>query len=82
MWCLSLGVSISLRVDVLMVLEDMQALYYLLLIALFQVVDGYSAPVTSGNFVDLVSKGFYKDMAIQRSDGFIIQVQNHECSAC
>lgn len=31
------------------------------------------APVTSGNFVDLVNKGFYNKMAIQRSDGFVVQ---------
>jgi len=37
------------------------------------VIDGYNAPVTGGNFVDLVNKGFYKDMAIQRSDGFVVQ---------
>ncbi|MEQ8958345.1 MAG: peptidylprolyl isomerase, partial [Coleofasciculus sp. C2-GNP5-27] len=27
------------------------------------VVDGYSAPVTAGNFVDLVQRGFYDDLA-------------------
>ncbi len=43
-------------------------------------MDGYSAPVTTGNFIDLVSKGFYKDMAIQRSDGFIIQVSTKPLS--
>lgn len=37
------------------------------------VLDGYSAPVTAGNFVDLVDRGFYTKMAIQRSDGFVIQ---------
>jgi peptidylprolyl isomerase len=31
------------------------------------------APVTGGNFVELVSKGFYDNMAIQRSDGFVVQ---------
>ena len=31
------------------------------------------APVTGGNFVDLVQKGFYNDMTIQRSDGFVVQ---------
>mmetsp|Transcript_19260 Transcript_19260/g.32512 ORF Transcript_19260/g.32512 Transcript_19260/m.32512 type:complete len:463 (-) Transcript_19260:124-1512(-) len=37
------------------------------------IIDGYAAPVTSGNFVDLVQKGFYTDMDIQRSDGFVVQ---------
>lgn len=37
------------------------------------VVDGYAAPVTAGNFVDLVQKGFYNNMQIQRSDGFVVQ---------
>jgi len=37
------------------------------------VIDGYTSPVTGGNFVDLVSKGFYDNMAIQRSDGFVVQ---------
>ena len=37
------------------------------------VVDGYNAPVTAGNFVDLVQRGFYNGMEIQRSDGFVVQ---------
>jgi len=37
------------------------------------VIDGYTAPVTGGNFVDLVNKGFYDNMKIQRSDGFVVQ---------
>lgn len=37
------------------------------------VIDGYAAPVTGGNFVDLVQKGYYTNMAIQRSDGFVVQ---------
>ena len=37
------------------------------------IIDGYAAPVTAGNFVELVSKGFYNKMAIQRSDGFVVQ---------
>ena len=37
------------------------------------VIDGYTAPVTGGNFVELVQKGFYTNMAIQRSDGFVVQ---------
>jgi len=37
------------------------------------IIDGYSSPVTGGNFVDLVQKGFYDNMDIQRSDGFVVQ---------
>ena len=36
-------------------------------------IDGYTSPVTAGNFVDLVNKGFYDGMRIQRSDGFVVQ---------
>uniref|UniRef100_A0A7S2D335 peptidylprolyl isomerase n=1 Tax=Haptolina brevifila TaxID=156173 RepID=A0A7S2D335_9EUKA len=37
------------------------------------IVDGYTAPLTAGNFVDLVQKGFYDGMHVQRSDGFVVQ---------
>jgi len=37
------------------------------------VIDGFNAPVTGGNFIDLVDKGFYNNMNIQRSDGFVVQ---------
>lgn len=37
------------------------------------IIDGYTAPVTGGNFIDLVQKGFYDNMDIQRSDGFVVQ---------
>jgi len=37
------------------------------------VVDGYTSPITAGNFVDLVQKGFYDGMHVQRSDGFVVQ---------
>ena len=37
------------------------------------VVDGFNAPVTGGNFVDLVDRGFYDGMDVQRSDGFVVQ---------
>lgn len=40
---------------------------------LVMVIDGYTAPVTAGNFVDLVKRGFYDNMEIQRSDGFVVQ---------
>jgi len=32
------------------------------------VADGYNAPITAGNFVDLVQRGFYNGMEIQRGD--------------
>lgn len=37
------------------------------------IIDGYTAPVTGGNFIDLVQRGFYTNMNIQRSDGFVVQ---------
>lgn len=37
------------------------------------IIDGYAAPVTGGNFIDLVKRGFYDNMEIQRSDGFVVQ---------
>jgi len=37
------------------------------------VVDGYSAPVTAGNFVDLVQRGFYDELAITRTEDFYVQ---------
>ena len=37
------------------------------------VLDGFNAPVTAGNFVDLVDRGFYDGMDVQRSDGFVVQ---------
>eukprot|EP00440_Ansanella_granifera_P015256 gb/GFBE01016583.1/.p1 GENE.gb/GFBE01016583.1/~~gb/GFBE01016583.1/.p1 ORF type:complete len:498 (+),score=124.09 gb/GFBE01016583.1/:1-1494(+) len=40
---------------------------------LTMVLDGWSAPVSAGNFLDLVKRDFYKGMKIQRADGFIIQ---------
>ena len=48
---------------------------------LTMVLDGYAAPVTSGNFVELVNKGFYNDMKIQRSDGFVVQTGDPEGEA-
>lgn len=38
-----------------------------------QVADGYNAPVTAGNFIDLVNRKFYDGLTIQRADGFIVQ---------
>mmetsp|Transcript_24346 Transcript_24346/g.36531 ORF Transcript_24346/g.36531 Transcript_24346/m.36531 type:complete len:455 (+) Transcript_24346:33-1397(+) len=37
------------------------------------VLDGYNAPVSAGNFVDLVARKFYDGMPIQRADGFVVQ---------
>lgn len=37
------------------------------------IIDGYASPVTGGNFIDLVQRGFYNSMEIQRSDGFVVQ---------
>lgn len=38
------------------------------------VVDGYSAPVNAGNFVDLVKRGFYDGLPFIRSgDDFVVQ---------
>ncbi len=36
------------------------------------VVDGYSAPVTAGNFVDLVQKGFYDGLKFTRAEDFYV----------
>jgi peptidylprolyl isomerase len=41
--------------------------------AMTLVIDGFSAPLSAGSFVDLVAKGFYDNRDIIRSDGFIIQ---------
>jgi cyclophilin family peptidyl-prolyl cis-trans isomerase len=37
------------------------------------VIDGYNAPVSAGSFVDLVQRGFYDGMEVQRNDGFVVQ---------
>ncbi|KAG6588965.1 peptidyl-prolyl cis-trans isomerase CYP38, chloroplastic [Cucurbita moschata] len=42
------------------------------------VLDGYNAPVSSGNFVDLVERHFYDGMEIQRADGFVVQTGDPE----
>mmetsp|Transcript_12480 Transcript_12480/g.16373 ORF Transcript_12480/g.16373 Transcript_12480/m.16373 type:complete len:470 (+) Transcript_12480:105-1514(+) len=36
-------------------------------------LDGYNAPITAGNIMDLVDKGFYNGLQIIRSDGFVVQ---------
>jgi len=37
------------------------------------VLDGYNAPVSAGQFLDIVQRGFYDGMEIQRADGFVVQ---------
>lgn len=42
---------------------------------LMLVVDGYNAPVTAGNFVDLVQRGFYDGLEFTRAeDNYVLQV--------
>ncbi|NEO45521.1 MAG: peptidylprolyl isomerase [Moorea sp. SIO4A3] len=42
--------------------------------SLRMVVDGYNAPVTAGNFVDLVQRGFYDGLTFNRAeDNYILQ---------
>ena len=36
------------------------------------IVDGYSAPLTAGNFVDLVARGFYDGLPITRAEEFYV----------
>lgn len=39
------------------------------------VVDGYSAPITAGNFVDLVNRGFYNGLKFTRAeDSYVLQI--------
>jgi peptidylprolyl isomerase len=39
------------------------------------VVDGYSAPLTAGNFVDLVQRGFYDGLPFTRSEeSYVLQI--------
>lgn len=42
------------------------------------VLDGYNAPVSAGNFLDLVKRHFYDGMEIQRADGFVVQTGDPE----
>ncbi|KAK3284011.1 Peptidyl-prolyl cis-trans isomerase, chloroplastic [Cymbomonas tetramitiformis] len=42
------------------------------------VLDGLNAPVTAGNFVDLVQRKFYNNMEVQRADGFVVQTGDPE----
>ncbi len=46
------------------------------------VVDGYSAPVTAGNFVDLVQRGFYDGLEfIRAEDNYVLQTGDPDGSA-
>ncbi len=39
------------------------------------VVDGYNAPVTAGNFIDLVQRGFYDGLEFTRAeDNYVLQI--------
>lgn len=42
-------------------------------VELKMVIDGYNSPITGGNFIDLVQKGFYNGKKITRADGFVVQ---------
>eukprot|EP00903_Cladosiphon_okamuranus_P013006 g12135.t1 len=42
-------------------------------VRLTMVLDGYTAPVTAGTIVDLIQRGYYNNMPITRSDGFVVQ---------
>lgn len=46
---------------------------------LLAVIDGYTAPVTGGNFVDLVQRGFYDGMPfIRAEDNYVLQTGDPE----
>jgi peptidylprolyl isomerase len=46
---------------------------------LLAVIDGYTAPVTGGNFVDLVNRGFYDGMPfIRAEDNYVLQTGDPE----
>lgn len=44
--------------------------------AMTMVVDGYSAPVNAGNFIDLVTRHFYDGLEFVRADDFVVQTGN------
>ncbi len=47
-------------------------------VKLEMVIDGYNAPITGGNFIDLIKKGYYNNKAITRSDGFVVQTGDND----
>jgi len=42
-------------------------------ITVTMVLDGFTAPITAGNILDLVKRGWYNGLTITRSDGFVVQ---------
>ncbi|CAN0402353.1 unnamed protein product [Ascophyllum nodosum] len=42
-------------------------------VRLTMVLDGYTAPVTAGTIADLIQRGYYNNLPITRSDGFVVQ---------
>jgi len=42
-------------------------------VKLKMVIDGYNAPLTGGNFIDLIKNKFYEGKKINRADGFVVQ---------
>ena len=44
-------------------------------------IDGYNAPITAGNFVDLVNRGFYNGMKIDEAERFVEVRVGDESSA-
>ena len=39
-------------------------------------VDGYHAPLTAGNFIDLVNRGFYNNMALKAEGELLVESQD------
>jgi cyclophilin family peptidyl-prolyl cis-trans isomerase len=50
-------------------------------VQLVLVLDGYNAPVSAGQFMDLVNRKFYDGMEVQRADGFVVQTGKPDGSA-
>lgn len=46
------------------------------------VVDGYHAPLTAGNFIDLCDKKFYNGMNIQKAEELIVQTGGEDVDCC
>ena len=47
-------------------------------ITLTMTIDGYHAPITAGNFIDLVERKFYNGLSIQSAEELIVQTGNPE----
>jgi hypothetical protein len=41
------------------------------------VIDGYTAPVTAGCFIDLIQKGFYKGLPITRLVVVVLSIKQY-----